>query len=1291
MESPATLPDSPMDQDETLYPCKGCNEILEEGKAFELAGNRWHIDCFRCNSCRTLLDSDANLLLLGDGSLICNNCTYSCNACGNKIEDLAILTGDQAFCASCFRCRNCKRKIDNLKYARTSQGIFCMSCHESLMARRRKKSRAASSSQKAGSSAQSPMLLDKSLPSLPPPGGPQAPPMPSVGTPSETYDDNNTDYAPSSRPQTGRNDSSMSVGRQDSIPDGSSKGEWPPVLSTFDHVPDAEVGAATDGSTLPPPSQSSERGSAISHGSEQVNGEADHSNSFNITMVLDTGPGPAPGVQSSAQTPRSGSTDRARQHSGSRQNIGRPGEREYPNGGKGTRSRPLMQERQARPPRSSSRDSEAWSTSSNHASPHVAFQERGRVPSADAVEGLRSKERLRKDVDPGAKLRAPPVEVEGDDLRAQDGTSSRPGPDMFQLQEVPKSRKSGILSRNTKSATQSPIERKPSPVGVSRSLSASNSGRAAEQQGAAMRTDSLTSLAPQKSDASPRPSTDSRGQDEDVVAAPTGAAHPLSTHKRPTREDSMPGAEVRRALPRKDVSSEAKGELSPGATRGSDAQAGSLVSKSSDTARAASNGYAPSFDQSQPETSDFPLPPPRARDHTALGKSPHHDPFSTPRAPPLPPTAQLQSREGSGGAIQMDSARPGDNGPGSPGLLQYERSDDLNMEADMARILGQNDESSNSIMRRVSNAVRHGRSFSDMETRARSSGKWSRSPATNGASGSPYAPEISSPTSVSPEAREENLALKHELRRSAQKIAELEARVNSTADIDTLDTKLREKRSTVAFLDTQKEIMVRELEVLTEHVADAKKTGRPIDVEALPSKIAREFAVALEHVKNTYAPEVEDLIHRKNILVEENANLLRLRDQAIQETEQLNLKNAQLADLNNELTQQIQERYRAHREQQGGFDGSRGQTNGLGIFQNHQKDRSDSFGEGRESRSGQMYHASASASGTQASLADQNDAEPATVLTAPHVINIRKGQAKKFNWKKGGQSVAKGVSKGFKGAFSSTAQQQNYQYSRDGRDGPLQEGTPYGMHTPAESPSSGISRPYDANKQGLGFFSHKLAKGAPSRLQSNGNLVTMTAESAQTLFGSELVERAEYERRQIPSVVTRCIEEVELRGMDIEGIYRKTGGNSQVKALQEGFERTDDYDISDPGLDITAVTSVLKQYFRRLPTPLLTFDVYDGMLESNSIPDEEQRALFMQSLLQQLPTKHRDCLEFLVFHLARVATREKENLMTPKNLAVVFAPTIMRDISLDREMSDMHIKNSAIQFLIEHNKSIFTT
>ncbi|KAG6311534.1 hypothetical protein E4U22_002584 [Claviceps purpurea] len=72
-----------------------------------------------------------------------------------------------------------------------------------------------------------------------------------------------------------------------------------------------------------------------------------------------------------------------------------------------------------------------------------------------------------------------------------------------------------------------------------------------------------------------------------------------------------------------------------------------------------------------------------------------------------------------------------------------------------------------------------------------------------------------------------------------------------------------------------------------------------------------------------------------------------------------------------------------------------------------------------------------------------------------------------------------------------------------------------------------------------------------------------------------------------------------------------------------------------------------------------------------------------------MPERHRDCLEFLMFHLHRVAQREPENLMSPKNLAVVFAPTIMRDLSIEREMTDMHSKNIAVQFVIENTNRIF--
>ena len=46
-----------------------------------------------------------------------------------------------------------------------------------------------------------------------------------------------------------------------------------------------------------------------------------------------------------------------------------------------------------------------------------------------------------------------------------------------------------------------------------------------------------------------------------------------------------------------------------------------------------------------------------------------------------------------------------------------------------------------------------------------------------------------------------------------------------------------------------------------------------------------------------------------------------------------------------------------------------------------------------------------------------------------------------------------------------------------------------------------------------------------------------------------------------------------------------------------------------------------------------------------AIEDDQERCAHLRTTFNMLPPKHRDCLEFLVFHLARVANRESENLV----------------------------------------------
>ena len=86
---------------------------------------------------------------------MCPNCSPTCAMC----EDRAVLREDRSFLnkhradlnklginahkkktvPQVSECYNCQKKINNSSHARTSQGILCINCHESLMARRRRK------------------------------------------------------------------------------------------------------------------------------------------------------------------------------------------------------------------------------------------------------------------------------------------------------------------------------------------------------------------------------------------------------------------------------------------------------------------------------------------------------------------------------------------------------------------------------------------------------------------------------------------------------------------------------------------------------------------------------------------------------------------------------------------------------------------------------------------------------------------------------------------------------------------------------------------------------------------------------------------------------------------------------------------------------------------------------------------------------------------------------------------------------------------------------------------------
>lgn len=119
--------------------CKRCSNLITTGHAYELGGDRWHTHCFSCYKCDKPLSCDSDFLVLGTSALICFECSDSCKSCGKKIDDLAIIlaSSNEAYCSDCFKCCKCGDKINDLRYAKTKKGLFCISCHERLLAKKK--------------------------------------------------------------------------------------------------------------------------------------------------------------------------------------------------------------------------------------------------------------------------------------------------------------------------------------------------------------------------------------------------------------------------------------------------------------------------------------------------------------------------------------------------------------------------------------------------------------------------------------------------------------------------------------------------------------------------------------------------------------------------------------------------------------------------------------------------------------------------------------------------------------------------------------------------------------------------------------------------------------------------------------------------------------------------------------------------------------------------------------------------------------------------------------------------
>ncbi|KAG8146453.1 hypothetical protein E2320_012786, partial [Naja naja] len=182
------------------------------------------------------------------------------------------------------------------------------------------------------------------------------------------------------------------------------------------------------------------------------------------------------------------------------------------------------------------------------------------------------------------------------------------------------------------------------------------------------------------------------------------------------------------------------------------------------------------------------------------------------------------------------------------------------------------------------------------------------------------------------------------------------------------------------------------------------------------------------------------------------------------------------------------------------------------------------------------------------------------------------------------------------------------------------------------------------------------------------SLKRMPSRKQTGVFGVKIGVVTKRERSKVPYIVRQCVEEIERRGMEEVGIYRVSGVATDIQALKAAFDiNNKDVSIMMSEMDVNAIAGTLKLYFRELPEPLFTDELYPNFAEGIVLSDPVAKESCMLNLLLSLPEPNLVTFLFLLDHLKRLQNRTslKESLpLPPQSLA--FPPREKPRLSLGR-------------------------
>ncbi|MCP9259990.1 Unconventional myosin-IXb [Dirofilaria immitis] len=207
------------------------------------------------------------------------------------------------------------------------------------------------------------------------------------------------------------------------------------------------------------------------------------------------------------------------------------------------------------------------------------------------------------------------------------------------------------------------------------------------------------------------------------------------------------------------------------------------------------------------------------------------------------------------------------------------------------------------------------------------------------------------------------------------------------------------------------------------------------------------------------------------------------------------------------------------------------------------------------------------------------------------------------------------------------------------------------------------------------------------------------SQSGGRFFSANLSSLVD-DQETIPVVINKLFMVIELKALFVEGIYRKSAAIGQIRNARRQIESSEFETLSFDEVPTHVTTTLVKAFFRELPEPLITYDLYENFLNASEVEEVAERIRCLTVIIELLPKIINAfwidyCIIWHVLPISSVFRQyctalfisiESVNKMGASNLALIFAPCILRTNQTMRaqdQLRDIERQAICVQTLIE--------